>query len=236
MSITRDAILEILAFLFPPVCLACRRVEGTRSQPLCLCNRCRDRLEILRQPADHSRPVADSSLEGILSRWSYETPLDCVIHGLKFGRMEFLGIDLADGLHHLLEEADAEIHMVVPIPLHWHRRLVRGYNQAEAIAKPLATSLGLPLVKAIRRLRVTRPQATLSRHERERNLRSAFAPAPRQCAKIVGRRLLLVDDVVTTGATLEAAARCLKNHGAHSVLALTAGRTPAGGVHRGGWS
>lgn len=227
MSITRDVGLQILAFLFPPVCLACGRAEGNRSLRLCLCSRCHRKLEIFEGVAIWSRPGRAKALTGVLSHWSYEPPFEAVIHGLKFGRLEFLGIDLADSLHQMVREAKVEIDMVVPIPLHWHRRLARGYNQAEAIAGPLAQRLSLPVLKVLRRRRSTRPQARLERSAREANLRLAFAPIHAQRATIEGRRLLLVDDVITTGATLEAAALCLKSCGARSVLGLTAGRTPS---------
>ena len=233
MSITRDVTLQILAFLFPPVCLACGEVEGIESLPLGLCSRCRRQLETTRHSrGPYGQRTSGSALDGWVSGWSYEPPFDAVIHGLKFGRLEFLGQDLADGLHRLIGDVERNIDVVVPIPLHWHRRLTRGYNQAEAIAKPLARQLGLPLVHALRRQRRTRPQARLNRVERETNLRLAFAPRNSQCARIAGQRLLLVDDVITTGATLEVAARCLRSQGARSVLGLTAGRTPVPGRSR----
>lgn len=234
MSITKDTTLQILAFLFPPTCLACGGMEGIESLPLGLCSHCHRRLEVLEGVRSPGIPGDASSLDALISRWSYEEPLDSVIHGLKFGRLEYLGFDLADGLHRLLEEVEREFDVVVPIPLYWHRRLARGYNQAEAIARPLARLVALPMVRALRRRRPTRPQARLSRHQRKTNLRLAFAPARRRCARIADRRLLLVDDVVTTGATLEAAARCLKDNGARSVVALTAGRTPMPGDGRKG--
>ena len=209
--------------------LACGRVEGIRSLPMALCTRCRKRLVVLPEPTTQELRTSGCSLDSVISRWSYEPPFDSVIHALKFGRLEFLGEELAGGLHSSLAEAEREVDVVVPIPLHWRRRLTRGYNQAEAIARPLAGLLGLPLVRALRRRRHTRAQARLSRVAREHNLRLAFAPVPHQCARIASRRLLLVDDVVTTGATLEAAAECLREQGATEIRAVTAARTPRSG-------
>lgn len=231
MSITKDMGLQVLAFLFPPACLACQRVEGVSSLPMGLCSHCHRDLDLLRGSSCSALCSGPSALDGLLSRWAYAPPFDAVIQALKFGRLEFLGRDLADGLHRLLvEEEEQEIDVVIPIPLHWHRRMARGYNQAEAIARPLAQHLGRPLVRTLRRPQPTRPQALLGRRQREINLRRAFAVRRRLSGRIAGQRVLLIDDVVTTGATLETAAECLRQAGAQSVLALTAGRTlPTGG-------
>lgn len=235
MSITKDMGLLVLAFLFPPVCLACQRVEGVSSLPLGLCSRCHRELERLPSATSRLLHSGHNSLDNLHSRWAYAPPLDSVIQGLKFGRLEFLGRDLADSLHSLLEEQrELDIDVVIPIPLHWHRRLARGYNQAEAIARPLAKRLGKPMVNGLRRSRSTRPQALLGRRQRQINLHRAFAVRPVRAGRILNQRVLLVDDVVTTGATLATAAVCLRSAGARSVLAVTAGKTPTtGGFHPG---
>ncbi len=116
------------------------------------------------------------------------------------------------------------------MPLHWRRRLTRGYNQAESIARPLARRLGRPLVPALRRIRATAPQARLERSRREANLRRAFEMRARSGAAIDGRRVLLVDDVATTGATLHHAAAALRRGGATGVVALATARTPPPGA------
>ena len=149
-----------------------------------------------------------------------------MVQGLKFGRLDYLGRHLAEALAEGLGEDLAGFDAVIPVPLHWQRRLARGYNQAERIARPLAGRLGLPLIPALRRSRSTPPQTSLGKERRIANLRRAFrAPSPR---KIRGLRLLLVDDVATTGATLDAAAAALRIAGAAGVTALVAGRTPKG--------
>jgi ComF family protein len=227
MSITKDMGLRVLAFLLPPACLACHRVEGVSSLTLGLCGRCRRKLEYQSEIASARFNPCPSVLDDLRSGWTYVPPFDAVIHALKFGRLEFLGDDLADGLHHHLRDAkELEVDVVVPIPLHWHRRLTRGYNQAEAIARPLARLLDRPMVPALRRRRATRPQARLGRRQRGTNLRRAFRLRSRHSMAIPGRRVLLVDDVVTTGATLQAAAECLRDAGSDSVMGLVAGRTP----------
>jgi ComF family protein len=147
-----------------------------------------------------------------------------VVRGLKFGRLDYLGRHLAAALAAGLSDRLAGCDRVVPVPLHWRRRLARGYNQAERIARPLAGHLGLPCLSALSRRRATPPQSLLGRDDRLANLRKAFqVPAPE---RVRGLHLLLVDDVATTGATLDAAAAALKNAGAATVTALVAGRTP----------
>ncbi len=117
---------------------------------------------------------------------------------------------------------------MVPVPLHWRRQMARGYNQAERIARPLAKRLGRPLITALRRTRATPPQALLERPHRRANLRGAFRG--RRSSAIRGRRVLLVDDVATTGATLHHASAALRRAGAASVMALAVARTPPPGA------
>ena len=237
-------VLRLLATLFPPFCIHCRAIDGPRSQPLCLCRRCRGLLRF----ADETRCVvcgrravvigskgqfccfrcADRGevVQLQLALWRYEPPLDSVIQGLKFKRMEFLGSQLAAALHQNFAEVLSEINVVVPIPLYWYRRLGRGFNQAESIAKPLARHIGAEFVTALRRRHSTRAQARLDRSERLHNLRSALTSTTRGQRSVAGRQVLLVDDVLTTGATLGAATRCLAKCNVKSVTTITVASTP----------
>jgi ComF family protein len=160
----------------------------------------------------------------LLALWSYRPPLDAVVQGLKFRRLDYLGRHLALALAEGLGSQIAGCDRVIPVPLHWRRRFARGYNQAERIARPLASRLELPFSAALSRRRATPPQSLLGRDDRLANLRSAFRV--RRPERIRGLHLLLVDDVATTGATLDAAAAALKNAGAAAVTALVAARTP----------
>lgn len=119
---------------------------------------------------------------------------------------------------------------VVPAPLYWKNRWRRGYNQAELLARAIASASGTSLLAALRRQRRTDSQTSLNPDERRRNLRGAFAFRGR--VPVRGRRLLVVDDVLTSGATADEAARTLRREGAASVivavLAHEAPRTPRG--------
>ena len=107
----------------------------------------------------------------------------------------------------------------VPVPLHPSRRRHRGFNQADDLAR----HIGLPVCRALRRIRATDAQTGLPAARRRRNVRQAFATT-READALAGAVVVLVDDVSTTGATLEACARALKESGVHEVRALTAAR------------
>jgi ComF family protein len=238
----RDRLLHLL---LPAPCLACGTpLPAARAgavPTLGLCPLCRARLRPLPasvcavcclplsaaglppgwpcQACRDERP----SFERLLALWSYEEPLTAVIQALKFRRLDYLGRHLGEALAVRFAAQLGKIDLVVPVPLHWRRRIRRGYNQAERMACPLARELGLPVVPLLRRIRSTPPQSLLGRAARVANLRRAFhAPDP---ARLRGRHLLLVDDIATTGATLEAAAGVLRAAGAAAVTAVTAGRT-----------
>ncbi|MCS6892689.1 MAG: double zinc ribbon domain-containing protein [Rhodovarius sp.] len=117
--------------------------------------------------------------------------------------------------------------VLVPVPLHWRRLLRRRYNQAALLARQLAARADRPVIPdALRRLRATRPLGGLSAEERRVAVAGAFAVAPRHAHRIAGRRVLLIDDVLTTGATADACAAALLAAGARAVDVLAAARVP----------
>lgn len=119
---------------------------------------------------------------------------------------------------------DEEI-CVVPVPLHWWRRWHRGYDQAELFAEHLARHLGVRRCRALRRVKATTKLAGLGRVARRHALKGAFRPRRGAAQAIAGRTVLLVDDILTTGATCGAAARVLKQAGARRVIVAVIGRT-----------
>jgi ComF family protein len=218
----RGLLDRVLHALLPAPCLGCGDPLPARGSALGLCAACR---AALRPPPEETPQTTRLlALDRLLALWSYQPPLDEVILGLKFRRLDYLGGHLAAALADAMGEELAVCDAVVPVPLHWRRRLARGYNQAERIARPLADRLGRPLVAALARRHATPPQSRLGRAGRLVNLDRAFTV--RKPGKVGGLRLLLVDDVATTGATLEAAAAALRAAGAASVTAVVAGRTP----------
>lgn len=150
--------------------------------------------------------------------WRYHAPLDQLILALKFrhrlASADFLAAGMLAGPH-----PDGDV--IVPVPLAAARLAERGFNQALELARPLARALGLPLdVRRLVRNRSTLPQSRLPWRARARNVRHAF-----ECrGDFNGRHVIVVDDVMTSGATLDAVARTLKDHGAISVSNWVAAR------------
>jgi ComF family protein len=152
---------------------------------------------------------------------AYDGALRQLIHLLKYHRIRPLAGALAVHLataYPLEQRFDA----IVPMPLHWFRFWRRGFNQAALLAKELGRRRGLPVLQAVRRKRATSSQAGLSGARRRANVRGAFAPSGRR--SLEGMRVLLVDDVMTTGATASACALALKSAGAAYVAVLTLAR------------
>ncbi|GHU05189.1 phosphoribosyltransferase [Betaproteobacteria bacterium] len=155
-----------------------------------------------------------------LAAFSYEFPLDKLIQAFKYAHHLALAAYLGREIASLASDVVADL--VVPLPLHPVRLRERGFNQALELARPVAETLGLPLdSRTCERIRHTPAQAGLSWKNREKNIRHAF-----QCAReLSGQRILLVDDVMTTGASLNELARTLKQHGASEVTLLVVART-----------
>ena len=149
----------------------------------------------------------------------YEGELRELIHLLKYDGMKPLAARLGDFLSRALP-LDEAFDAVVPVPLHWRRRFERGFNQAALLAERIAAKRGIPVRHALRRIRATRTQTGLTNAKRRENVRGAF----RARRSVEGLRILLIDDVMTTGATGSACAAVLKRAGAKSVTLLTAAR------------
>ena len=160
---------------------------------------------------------------------SYEGPLRKLIHLFKYGKVE----TLAQPLSRLLAKAlplDHNFDLVIAMPMHWRKQWERGFNQAELLSQPIAKRYGLKLANNLRRKRYTKAQAGLSELQRRENLKDSFVIKRPQ--EIEGKRVLLIDDVFTTGATLRAAAVALKSAGAARVSALTLARVDRRGFER----
>jgi ComF family protein len=153
------------------------------------------------------------------SPYRYEGPARDLVHRFKFGDLSSLSEVMVPAMATMV---DWEVDAVVPVPLAGGRQRQRGYNQALLLARCVATTLGVPAAEALKRVKTAPPQARSTAEERRRNVEGAFAM--RDAASVRGRRVLLVDDVATTGATLRACARALLDGEADEVRAVTFAR------------
>jgi ComF family protein len=134
-----------------------------------------------------------------------ESPLQSVIHAMKYDSMARLAAHLGRSLSYLVPK---EINVIVPVPLHRTRLAERGFNQADVIARAISSQSGTTVVKALKRVRPTPSQTHLSVSERIENMRGAFSLS-RYASEIKGKHILIVDDVMTTGSTLASVAETL---------------------------
>ena len=234
----------LLAVTIAPRCAACRRIlEHPLDGAICstcwssipslvppLCCRCGDTLPSWRTisldmqycAACRRRPGAIDIGRAV---GAYDGALRGIVHAFKYEGRRSIGTSLGRLLRTAGRDLLADAHAVVPVPLHPWRRLQRGFNQADDLSR----ALGLPVAHALWRTRATAPQTGLTAFKRRRNVRGAFRMSPllrgRQTrAWVAGRTVILVDDVWTTGSTLDECARVLKIAGAREVRALTVAR------------
>lgn len=223
---------RLSALLFPPRCLVCGE-DGLPGRDLCLacslgmpwqqaaCRRCALPLpgadaEGLCGACQHAR----SPLQAVRAAFTYNAPLDGLLLRFKFHHDLSAGRLLSALMVDVLGSAERP-QAIVPVPLHLSRLRQRGYDQAWELARPLARALQLPLCRGLHRQRPTPPQSELDASERKRNLRGAFIAVGQPPAHVV-----LLDDVMTTGATLQAAALTLRRAGVQRVDAWVCARVP----------
>lgn len=156
----------------------------------------------------------------------HDGPARRIVHALKYQDRQdlvpMMGLWMFRAGGPVLAEAD----VIVPVPLHWIRLLRRGFNQAGVLAETVGDAAGIAVVQALARQRRTRQQVGLSGSARRRNVAGAFTARDAGRAGIAGRRVVLVDDVITTGATIDACTRALKAAGAATVDVLAFSRVP----------
>ncbi len=152
---------------------------------------------------------------------SYEGALRELIHLLKYGRIATLAAPLGRLLIEALPRRE-RFDAIAPVPLHWWRRWRRGFNQSELLAREIGRATGLPVRHPLRRRRATLAQTGLTNARRRTNVAGAFQVPGRE--RVRGLRILLIDDVLTTGATASACAGALKRAGASYVSVLTVAR------------
>jgi ComF family protein len=207
-----------------PVCSRCLK-EPAPFVAEHFCAACRTPF-LNRAPLDESGRCAMCRLglagyDAVYSYGSYEGALRKLVHLLKYGGVRPLARPLGGYLARVLPR-EQRFDLIVPMPLHWRRRWQRGFNQAELLAREIARRWNAPVGNVVRRVRFTASQAGLTLAQRRLNVRGAFSA--KRGVRLDGMRVLLVDDVLTTGASAGACARALKRAGTAHVALLTLAR------------
>lgn len=219
--------------VYPPSCVACR--AATQSAHA-LCPACWGRVAFIERPFCERLgvPFGADLGDGLISPQAAadppaygraravaifrDGPARDLVHHLKYGDRPDLAVPMGRWMARAGHDVLAQADVLAPVPMHWRRLLSRRFNQAAALAQSVGEATGLPVAATtLTRLRATAPQVGLTRSERAANLQGAFR-APKDA--FAGARVVLVDDVATTGATLNAAARALRRAGAAEVDAL----------------
>jgi ComF family protein len=242
-DVTRAALRWALDLALPRLCAVCREpVEGQG-----LCPACWSKLSFITRPYCERLgiPFVYDPGPGILSMEAIADPpayhraraavrfdetSRALVHALKYGdRLDLapmMGRWLGQAGRELLRDADA----LVPVPLHWRRRWARRFNQSAVLAAAVSAASGVPIADgALKRVKFTAQQVGLSRSERATNVQGAFRVPPEGKAQVTGRRLVLVDDVLTSGATVEGCAKALLRAGASNVDVLVFARVAEAG-------
>jgi ComF family protein len=162
-----------------------------------------------------------ASFDAAYSFGFYEDELRELIHLFKYGRVQPLATHLGKLLSLALPR-EQQFDVVVPMPMHWWKRWRRGFNQTELLAGEVGRRAGLPVHNAVRRVHHKAAQAGLTNAKRRANVIGAFKVRARKAVE--SKRVLLIDDVMTTGATASACARAIKRAGARSVTLLAVAR------------
>jgi len=210
----------LLNFIFPNQCASCGKLLPADNEDR-VCQNCLGRIIYLNRPID-----IKLSLERIWSVGVYSDVLKELIHQFKYRDKKYLakplGRLLVDFVVRYLNRESFDY--IIPVPLHRAREKKRGYNQAELLAQVVGEAIGKPvLTNLLERTRKTKPQFGLEREERFENISGAFQISARGNAnhpQIAGRRILLLDDLATTGATLDECSKTLKKAGADEVYGL----------------
>ncbi|HEX7081193.1 MAG TPA: ComF family protein [Gammaproteobacteria bacterium] len=236
----RAAIAAFLCAAFTEVCPACRGPSEAG-----FCHGCAAELRPISRPCGICglpspvrrcpREAAAWHVERMIAPLEYCFPLDHYLQALKFGHGRMLGralgLLLAEPVAAALADGGLAADTLVPVPLHRERLLRRGYNQAVEIAQALAAELGLRIeLAAVSRVRPAPAQSRLGARARRANVAHAF----RALRPLPGRRIAVVDDVITTGSTVNALAAVLRAAGAVRVEAIAVARTVPGTAHAGG--
>lgn len=215
-------------FFFPRLCNACDKKLSL--EEMYVCPKCFENLKIAPSTyltSEFERHFAESkNVTELLSLYLFEKDqtFQTLMHQLKYKKKYRVGLFLGRIISEYYSEqiSNWNADYIIPIPLHILKKADRGYNQAYYIAKGISQNTLIPVMgKFVKRVKTTSTQTKLNKNERKENMRNAFSiPKP---LKLKGKTIVLVDDVITTGSTIDECAKILKEAGAEKIYALSAG-------------
>jgi competence protein ComFC len=220
------SLVSLFDFFLPRICPGCDRKLSTDEKQACsecLTNILKVDKNLLEYEFDR-KFRSDGIISDFYSGYIFEADktLQHIIHSMKYEKKFRLGIFLGELLSEGIQNRNWQIDWIVPVPIHHLKQAERGYNQSDYIAKGLSKSLNIPWSnKKLKRVRYTQSQTQLNQNEREENVSDAFQV--KKLSSIKEKNFLLVDDVITTGATILECAKVLINSGAKSVYACSVG-------------
>jgi ComF family protein len=238
-TLLRASSRALLDAAYPPQCVACREITA---EPATLCARCWREMPFIARPfcerlgtpfaTDIGGPllspaaIADPPVFGRARAVAHhDGAARELVHKLKYGDRQELALAMGGMMTAAAADLIPDATVIVPVPLHWTRLWQRRFNQAAALAKLIGARSGLPVEPTLlRRRKRTKRQVGLTRAQRQENLQGAFVVTPEAKLVLKGQRVLLVDDVMTTSSTANAASRVLLRAGAASVDIVTFAR------------
>ncbi len=226
-NILKSTFNSILDFIYPPICISCNTPLNERENKVC--QKCWHSIPSLTREHSlfqetYSKLTAGGHISDLVSCFIFEKDgaFQHITHALKYQEHKSLGNDLGKRIAHKMLEWNISVEIIIPIPLHKIKYRERGYNQSEYIAQGIADTLHIPIVKdALWRKRNTQTQTKLNLIERNKNMEDAFEVKTNLFCKIENKICLLVDDVITTGATVNACAKELISSGSKSIIAAS---------------
>ncbi len=218
----------LLDFIYPPTCIQCNQ---RLNHPGFVCPRCQETILGLMKPTfqkgrdDFHHIEGEIFFDEVVTFWDYTPEIEQLIFQVKYQRKKKLGLFLGQHLGKAFVPAcgDGDKSVIIPVPLHKARHRERGYNQSEILCRGISNCVKAPIYyDGLIRNRHTLTQTRLSAKERQKNVKDAFETNP--SCHIQRKDIVLVDDVITTGATVNNCAACLKKAGARKVIGIALAR------------
>jgi ComF family protein len=227
-ELTNQLVSPLLDFIYPPICISCNRPLQDGKQKVC--GECWNAIPIITKEhplyqETRSKLLAEGSINDLVSCFIFERegPFQHIAHALKYKEYKSCGIELGRRMGILIKDWNIETDIIIPVPLHRIKQRERGYNQSEFIAQGIASIIEKPIeMNAVHRTCYTQTQTKLNLEQRRENIKDAFKAVSGASTKLKGKKCLLVDDIITTGATANECAKELLAAGAATIIAASA--------------